>query len=40
MVLAGTDGRMVSVDLSARDGGGPVVVVLRGELDVADAARA
>jgi hypothetical protein len=40
MVLAGTDGRMVSVDLSARDGDGPVVVVLRGELDVADAARA
>jgi hypothetical protein len=28
---------MVSVDLSARDGDGHVVVVLRGELDVADA---
>ena len=29
---------MVSVDLSARDGDGHVVVVLRGELDMADAA--
>jgi hypothetical protein len=29
---------MVSVDLSARDGDGHVVVVLCGELDVADAA--
>jgi hypothetical protein len=29
---------MVSVDLSARDGDGHVVVLLCGELDVADAA--
>ena len=38
MVLVGKDNRMVSVDLSARDGDGHVVLVLRGELDVADAA--